>query len=490
MNYEIAQRIDEYVKGKGGAKIHLLSDFADFIAAFHYISTGGEFIFKPFHIEVIEALEGLVFDEQVNLLINMPPRAGKSEIIVYFITWTYAINPQCNNIVVCYSDELVGRFSAKMRAIVESGLYRDLFGLTIAQDTNSKSLWKINGGGETRAVSIAGGITGFGAGIKGAEYGGAIFIDDPIKPTDARSETMSRNVIELFEQNIKTRRNNPQRTPIIVDMQRVGVNDLAGHIETEIEAGRLSNWQSVKIKAINDRNESFWRELYPFEALKQIEAANPYVFAAQYQQEPILAGGNVIKPEKFRHYKELPKLVYTKVFADTAFKTSTAADYSVFALCGYAQNRDCYLIKIWRGKWESPELLKTAKTIWASFNGIDYPRPRSLAIEDKASGIGLIQELRRQKIPVELLNPKVKDPANPTKYIVADKFQRVCDVLIDIEMGCFYIPHESLNIGWVKDFVKECMEFSADETHRHDDQVDAGFIYPLQERKRMFNPRF
>lgn len=485
----IEQAISDIKEDTKNGQILLQSNLHDFIAVFHYLTERDIFTFKDFHNEIIKTLEDMVFEnKQCNLVLTMPPRAGKSYIMHYFIAWSYCLNPYCNNIYTCYSDDLVGKFSDKIKAIMSNDLYRSLFGLSFSSD--GKTYWKVQGGGETRAASMAGGITGFGAGVKGDEYGGAIFIDDPLKPQDARSEVMRNNAIDLFNQTLKSRRNNVSLTPMIVLMQRVHVNDLVGYITAEIEKGALTNWKVINVPALDENGDSFWEEKYPKSYLEQLKREDLYTFSAQYMQNPVLLGGNIIHTNEFKRWQELPDLVYTKVFADTAMTAKTFSDYSVFGLFGYDAAQNCYLIDLWRGKWEVPQLTKFAFTLWNKFKtaNLPYPRPRSLCIENKASGIGLLQELRNAKIPIESIEPKsvLRDG---TEY-VADKVQRVCDVLTDISAGLYFVPHDTLNKPWLADYFRECQEFSEDMSHAHDDQVDVT-VYALKERKsRLFNPKF
>ena len=83
--------------------------FKRFIQVFHYYIFRRQFIFKPFHYKIIEKLENIVFGraEKKNLYIGIAPRFGKSQIMQYFICWSYAINKSCNFIMTSYGDKLV-----------------------------------------------------------------------------------------------------------------------------------------------------------------------------------------------------------------------------------------------------------------------------------------------------------------------------------------------------------------------------------------------
>ena len=459
-------------------------DFQLFIKVFHWYTKRETFIFKPFHKRIIKELESIVFEKPHNLIISIPVRFGKSVILRYFIAWTYSINRNCNNIYTSYSDDLVRQFSGEIRDLINSPLYKKLFGIQIKEDTANKGLWQIENGGSMRACSMGGAITGFGAGISNSvRFGGAIFEDDPLKADDARSEVAKKHCIDYHIETLCSRKNN-EHTPIIIIAQRLAVDDLVGYLKKN-----GSDFKMIEIPALNEKNESIWPERFSTESLLKIQREQPYYFAAQYMQNPILAGGNVIHVEKFRTYKELPdNILYTKVFCDLAMTSKNYSDYSVFLLAGFSQDKKEYIIDIWRNKWEVPDLTKFALTLWKSFRNatnLPYPCPRCFCIEQKASGIGVLQEFKKQGIYVEPLYPTIKGADG--KEFVADKYQRTCDILPELEVGNIYIPDKSLGKVWLDDFLKELREFTADDTHAHDDQNDC-FVYSVKEliKPRMY----
>lgn len=464
----------------------LRASFKHFIKVFHYYIHKQDFTFKNFHLQIIDKLQAIADcepREHTNLVINFPVRFGKSIIMQYFVAWTYSREPRCNNIYTSYSDDLVRQFSGHIKDIIDSPLYNKLFGITIKEDTSNKGLWQIAGGGAMRACSMGGSLTGFGFGLADSEeFGGACIMDDPLKADDARSDVAKKHCIEYFENTLITRRNN-EKAPIIIIMQRLAVDDLVGYIKE-----KNLDFEIIEITSLDKNNKSIWEERYSTASLLQLQRENPYMFAAQHMQNPVIAGGNVFKIDKFRTYKELPdNIIYTKIFCDFAMTAKTSSDYSVFALCGFTRDRKMYMIDLWRNKWEIPQLTKFAYTLWESFKSasiahkLPYPAPRCLCIEDKASGTGILQEFRQNKIYVEAVYPKAKRP-DGTEF-VADKFQRACDVLGEIEMGNVYIPHKELNKVWLPDFLKEVSEFSADDTHAHDDITDC-LIYSIKELQK------
>ena len=146
------------------AKYVLLGDFCRFIRVFHYYMTRSQFDIMPFHRELARKLVAYMRgeNEKQNLYIGLSPRAGKSQLIIYFNAYSYAANPFSNFIYTSYSGDLCIKHSKKIRDIVESELFQKVFGIRIDPSTSAANLWKIEGGGEFRSVPMGGAITGFG----------------------------------------------------------------------------------------------------------------------------------------------------------------------------------------------------------------------------------------------------------------------------------------------------------------------------------------
>lgn len=434
-----------------------------FIKVFHFLTTNEQFQIKKIHKRIIKALMRIVLKEQKNLLIEMPPRAGKSEIIDYFLCWTYTINPNCNNIITCYSDKLVGKFSKKMKEIVNTELYQKIFKLKISEDTKSAGLWKIKDGGETRATSIEGSITGFGAGAIDKEFGGVLVIDDPMKAVDAKSEVMRQNVIDLFENTLKSRRNNLEETPIIVIMQRLHKQDLAGYLENEIKAGRLDKkkWLIIKAKALQDDGTSFWEEKYPAKALEEMRRSQPYTFNSQYQQEPINEDTSYFKTEMFEEKEiNIEDCDYSYVIADTAYKDKQKNDYTVFSCFGVLDKK-LYLTDIFRDKIKAVDIESRVipfikKNTRYGFEGC--------YIEPKGHGIYL-----NQKLPDEnFVMPRDTEIDEFFKDRKLDKVERANAIMPFFTNNKLYI-NKNIQQSLKNEIVSECINFPEG---LHDDIVD------------------
>ena len=460
MDYQV--KIDYLLNNKEEAKLLLCSSLELFIKVFHYLTTNQEFQVKEFHKDLISKLENIVFKKQENLLVQMSPRAGKSEIINYFICWTYAINPFCNNIVTCYSDDLVGKFSKKMKNIIDTELYQKVFNIKLSNDTKSVGLWKLLNGGETRAISINGSITGFGCGIKGEDYGGALIIDDPMKAGEARSEVMRQKVIDNYNQTLRSRLNNLERTPTIIIMQRLHKYDLAGYIEDEIRKGSIKNWDILKVPAIKEDGTSFWEEIYPIETLQEMRKQDPYTFNAQYMQNPISESRNFFDTDMIEETttKSIEEFDYTYITADTAYKDGQDNDYTVFTCFGVL-DKELYLIDMLRDKIQAKDIEGRAipfikKNTTYGFEGC--------YIEPKGHGIYLNQVLSDKNIVM----PREKEITEFFKDRRLDKVQRANAIMPFFTNNKLYINND-ISTQLKNEIVDECINFP---DGLHDDIVD------------------
>lgn len=105
--------------------------------------------------------------------------------------------------------------------MIQSEAFQELWPITIKTVTKGKNLWRTTQGGGLKAASAKGPVTGFGAGLgEDTEgFGGALIIDDPLKPDDAQSELELDNANRRINTTVKTRLNNPKDTPIILIKQ-------------------------------------------------------------------------------------------------------------------------------------------------------------------------------------------------------------------------------------------------------------------------------
>lgn len=434
---------------------------------------GRKFIVEPLHEQLFNYFQD-IYDQKIKRSnVNLSPRSAKTTVSIYFVAFCMTLNPRCNFIYTSFSQILLGDISRQLMNIFEHPAYKAMY----SNYTNLENLeanpisdfWKdylidnehkatytskkitTAQGGIILLNAMGSAITGMGAGIRNSKgFTGAIIIDDANKPSDTNSQVMLNNVKRYFEETLLSRLNNPN-VAIINVQQRLCLSDLSGFLIEKY------NYNTLKLPLLVDGVCQLPSQ-YTEERIKELQL-NSYMFEAQYMQSPQRLGGNIIKSEWFNYYQELPNQ-FERLFiaADTALKAKKVNDFSVFGVWGkYAGN--LYLIDLVRGKWESPELLEVAKNLVQRYRLFCNCRLSEFLIEDEASGIGLIQHLKRD----------CQVPIRPVQ-VNRDKVSRVQDALPFIANGYVHLPYNR-NYGFNVEFLNECEAFSADMVG-HDDQVD------------------
>jgi predicted phage terminase large subunit-like protein len=304
---------------------------------------------------------------------------------------------------------------------------------------------------------VGGTLTGRGGDI--------IILDDPIKPEDAMSDTVRNQVNEWYRSTLASRLNDKANGAIILVMQRLHEDDLAGRL---LETG---DWHQLCLPAIavadamipltrgrmHKRREGdvLHPERESYADLMAMKASQgSMLFAAQYQQQPVPPEGNIVHSGWLKRYTtaDLPEGGEVIQSWDTANKDGIFNDYSV-CITARVQSNHIYLLNVWRKKVQFPDLRKAAVAQAQAY------RATVMLIEDQASGEQLLQELRKY--------PTAGVPAPIGRRPESDKVTRLAGVSAMIEAGQLYLPEEA---PWLADFEHELLAFPAS---RHFDQVDA-----------------
>lgn len=439
-----------------------LSDFTNY--------TKPDFIEGWFNRIIAKELQQFYFDvmagKQPRLIIQAPPRSGKSELFSRrFPAWAFGQNPNLQIIAASYSTDLASRMNRDVQRIIDSEEYQGVFpettlnGKSIAtvsgQSLRNSEIFEIVGhAGAYRSAGVGAGITGMGADIG--------IIDDPVKDAkEANSQTIRDAVWDWYTTTFYTRLS--PKSGILLGMTRWHEDDLAGRLLREM-ANDGDQWRIVSFPAIAEEDEEFrlegealHPERYDLERLTKIKkAVGSQAWNALYQQRPSSKGGDIIKGAWFKRYSVLPRMKRIIITADTAQKTKQHNDYSVLLVAGVGHDGGVYVLDLIRGKWEAPELEQKVSDVWNKYRSMPVHK---VYVEDKSSGTSLIQNIqRKQRIPIEGVQ------------VDTDKYTRVLGVQGYIESGYIYLPNDA---EWIEDFIKECEAFTATDSHKHDDQVDA-----------------
>lgn len=195
----------------------------------------------------------------------------------------------------------------------------------------------------------------------------------------------------------------------------------------------------------------------------------PRKYRSVWRGEPGVSEFQIIRPEWWRYYADREEVISRCSFlfctGDTAYKTGQHNDFSDFKLWGCEGSKRLYMLDSLHGKYEFPQLLKETKRFWDRVSSrSDGKVPSRLYLEDKASGISLVQTLRQQGVPVVPWKPK--DYNFPD-----DKVGRVNESSFVIAQGDVWIPDPSI-APWIDSTVDEHSSFTADDSHVNDDEVD------------------
>jgi predicted phage terminase large subunit-like protein len=414
------------------------------------------------HIDAIaEHLEAVANGQITRLLVNVPPGTSKSTIIgVMYPAWLWGPGKQPGHryIGAAYEQGLAVRDNRLMRALVTSEWYQSLWPIAMTGDQNEKLYFENQHRGFRQACAVAS-MTG--------RRGHTIAWDDPLSPEKAHSITHRETAIRVLSETVPTRLNDPEKSSIIIVMQRLHEGDPSGHIISsdlgydhlcipmEYDAPRKPTsigWLDPRTK----EGELLDPVRFPQHVIdRDKKAMGSYAWAGQMQQRPSPSGGGIFRDEWWKYYTVHPLLTYRKIFADTAQKAKQENDYSVFQCWGYTATGQAYLLDQIRGKWEAPELLVQARAFWKKHADIEGKGSlRAMEVEDKVSGTGLIQTLKREGIPIKGIQRN------------ADKTTRAFDAAPYIEAGSVVIPQQA---SWISDYLAE---FSAFPKGANDDQID------------------
>jgi len=433
------------------------SDFSTFVQrVFHLVSPGDDFHHAWHHEAIRWCLEEIEAGVNRRLIINVPPRSLKSIIVsVAWPAWLLGHDPRLRIVCVSYSGELAMKLARDCRRVMECAWYRRIFPGSLLSRRKAEHDFETVSGGGRFSTSVDGTLTGRG--------GSVVIIDDPMKAGDAYSEAERRKIIEFFRQTVNSRLNDKQRGSIVLVMQRLHEEDLTGHL---LEDG---GWKHICLpaRAIEEERiqlgprEFFTRKpgdlLQPDRegeaALAALERSmGSDAFSAQYQQQPVPAGGVIIKRPWIRTYDQVPDGGQVVQSWDTASKDGLFNDYSVCVTARVVGNR-VYLLDVHRAKLDFPELkaatLRLAKE-W---------RSNAILIEDAASGTQLLQALWAEA-PSGVPTP-IRTKAT------ADKVMRFAGQSHRVEAGDLLLPREA---PWLASFLHELLGFPR---VKFDDQADA-----------------
>lgn len=437
-------------------------------------------------------------------MIFMPPGSGKSVYATkLFPAWHLAQHPDHQVICASHTVELAQEFGRTTRNFIQEN--GPALGYTISADTQAAGRWNTDKDGGYFAVGVGGAVVGRRADLA--------IIDDPVSGAEDADAKPSRDRLwNWYQQEFYTRLKPGARTIII--MTRWHSDDIAGRLLNEMQKGG-DKWEILRLPAIAEDNDPLGRErgepLWPeWEDLAALErkkrAVGSRTWAAQFQGRPTVEEGGIFKRDWVQMWEwdwELPAFDYIVQSYDTAFTERTTGDPSACVVLGVFKMDpvdsddtdrpwqvmllDCWsdhlsypelrerMVDEWKSTYGAGQLLNSVPQIGPKKQALPGRRPDMVLIEHKGSGISLMQDLSKTRIPVRAYNPGK-----------ADKVARAHMVTPMVEAGRLWVPEAAVTrdgkrmqrladdgerayANWAQPMLNQLFEFP---NAPHDDFVD------------------
>jgi predicted phage terminase large subunit-like protein len=335
-------------------------------AGFAAWTSRGKWVLAPhlslLNFKLLEVAAGRI----KRLIVSMPPRHGKSELLSrHFPAWYLGTFPDRRIMLASYEADFAASWGRKSRELLQE-FGQELFGIKVSDTSSSNARWDLaNTGGGMASVGMGGALTGKGAHV--------LIIDDPVKGAEQAASAIEREAQwEWFNSTAATRLE--PGGSIVVVMTRWHEDDLAGRLLRSAGEGSGEVWEELRLPALAEENDllgrnegdALWPERFTREELEKIrDARGAYWWSALYQQRPVPRGGQMFKRSWFEIVDELPVSGLSFVrYWDKAF-TEGGGAYTAGVLMAKHSSGIYYIVDVVRGQWESGSrdemILETAR---------------------------------------------------------------------------------------------------------------------------------
>jgi predicted phage terminase large subunit-like protein len=435
----------------------------DFLSFIQYVYPG--YKVGPHHKKLAKIFEEIAEGKKKRVIVNIAPRHGKSEMISYLApAWFLGKYPQKKVIMASHTADLAVNFGRRVRNLVGSDSYRDIFSkVELQADSKSASRWGTNFGGEYFAIGVGGALAGRGADL--------FIIDDPHSEQEAK-----QGRADVFEPAWEWFQSGPiQRLmpggAIIVVMTRWSKLDLTGKIIDHMAKNDdADEWEVVEFPAIlNDK--PLWPQFWALEELLAKKAGmDPRYWQAQYMQQPTSEEGALIKREWWQIWEkeDPPHCDFIIMSLDAAQEKTNRSDYNALTTWGVffneqTRSHNVILLNAIKKRMEYPDLKKLVLEEYNEW------KPDSFIVEKKSNGAALYQEMRRMGLPIMEFTPGKGQ----------DKISRVNSITDLFASGIVWAP----DMRWAREVIEECNDFPSGT---NDDLVDSTSLALMRFRQGGF----
>jgi predicted phage terminase large subunit-like protein len=376
---------------------HAATDFHAFQHLLHPVVSAQPYVDARHLRGIACALQAVAEGKTRRLLIAVAPRHFKSyQASVALPAFLLGLNPSAKVICASYGSELADTFARQSRQILMSPRYAAIFPSTKLRSTNPPQHdQRTTQGGYRFTTSIGGTLTGLGADV--------VILDDPLKATDAASQSARDTAYEWLKEGAMTRFDDPARGAVIVVMQRLHQDDVIGRLKAEggwtvlelpAEAPTPLTFATGRGRSVSLKPgdilfpERFSEEILAERRRELGEAA----YAAQYLQRPTPPGGHLFKLKHCPRFdlsanRRVDQYEGVVLSLDPGVSTAPTADFTALTIWG-VRGDGLFLLHAARGRWDFATQLATLRKY--------RERVQALLIERSHAGIMLIDQLVRE----------------------------------------------------------------------------------------------
>jgi predicted phage terminase large subunit-like protein len=409
---------------------------------------------RRFLKDICEQMQDFYFSSDDVLIINVPPRHGKSRSAVMFTQWVFGQNVHEKVMTGSYNETLSTTFSKSVRNAIQEvkadeniTVYSDVFpDVKIKQGDGAMNLWSLEGSySNYLATSPTGTATGFGASL--------MIIDDLIKNSE---EAFNENVLEKhwswFTNTMLSRLE--ENGKVIIIMTRWSSNDLAGkaldHFNQEHKQVR-----HISLKAYQDDGSMLCDDILSKESYEmKVRAMGLEVASANYQQIPIDLEGKLYK--NLKTYVEPPEFTDVRAYIDTA---DTGSDYLCAIVYG-VYSGEAYILDVLH-TIEGMEVTEPATAKLLHENGT-----KLAIIESNNGGRGFARNVESLLYSTY----QTRKPSIKQYHQSKNKLARI------LSNSTFVMDHIYFPVNWRDrwpEFYKAITTYQKEGRNKHDDAPDA-----------------
>lgn len=384
------------------------------------------------------------------LMIFAPPGSAKSvTATVKFTSWYLGRNPRDDVICASHTADLAERFGRKVRNIVASTEFSEVFGTTISNDNAAAGRWAMREGAEYNSVGVGGSITG--------RRCMGMLMDDLVPSREAAdSETYRAKCWEWWKADMRTRMK-PGAWAVLI-MTRWHIEDIAGLLLEDMKSGG-EQWEVLSLPMEAEDNdplgrkpgELLWPEWFTPEMVR-IAKRDERGWSALYQQRPTPDSGNYFKREWIKWYDKAPELL--TIYGASDYAVTEKGDYTVHAIFGVDRDDDLYLLEMWREKTTTDKWIEVWMDMVTMWKPVEW-------LEEKGQiekGVGpFIEKAMKERRKYVYRRAFASSHDKPTRaQSIRGRFAQ----------GKVYLPSGK---PWVSDCITELMQFPLG---KHDDFCD------------------